>query len=139
MTGSAALAPPIVPYLRRDADGAPYLAGTRCEGCGQVYVGDRTACAKCLARDAMTAIRLPERGTLYSYTIVHRSFPGTDVPFIDAIVDLEGGGHLKGTLSGVEPDPRVIAFDMPVRIAFREAAPANAPDQPHLTYIFLPA
>lgn len=132
-------APPIVPYLRRDEEGAPYLAGARCSNCGHVYVGERRACARCLARDGLEAVRLPERGTLYSWTIIYRSFPGAAVPFIDAIVDLEGGGHLKGTLRGVEPDPAAIPFDMPVAIRFAERDPANAPGTPHLTYYFEPA
>ena len=53
----------------------------------------------------MQPIRLGERGRLYSYTVVYRSYPGIKVPFISAIVDLEGGGCLKGnelSLSGNE-------------------------------------
>ena len=39
----------------------------------------------------MKAIKLSNKGKLYSYSIVFRSFPGIDVPYISAIVDLEGG------------------------------------------------
>ncbi len=136
---TAELAPPIVPYIARDDAGQPYLQGVRCTACGHVYIGLRLACAKCLARDNMETIHLPTNGKLYSFSIIHRSFPGAQVPFIDAIVDLDGGGHIKGTLRGISPDPADIPFDLPVKIVFAEAEPANAPGKPHLTYFFEPS
>jgi uncharacterized OB-fold protein len=127
----------ILPFVKR-GDGAPYLAGSRCGACGHVFVGARTACARCTARDAMEDVRLAATGRLYDFTIVHRSFPGVATPFVDAIVDLDDGAHLKGTLVGVEPDPAAIAFDMPVRVEFREAVPVGA-TAPYLTFVFVPA
>src|SRR5678815_343741 len=103
-----------VSFLKIPKDGAPYLAGAKCRACGEVYVGDRTVCGKCFARDKMDAVKLADRGKLYNFTVVHRNFPGVPVPFISAIVDLDGGGTLKGNLLGVEPDPAKIKFDMPV-------------------------
>lgn len=126
----------ILPFVKQDA-GTPYLAGSKCGACGHVFVGERQACARCTARDAMAPVRLATRGRLYDYTVVHRSFPGVATPFVDAIVDLEDGAHLKGTLVGVEPDPARIAFDMPVRVTFREAVPVGA-DRPYLTFVFEP-
>ena len=69
----------------------------------------------------MDVFRLSNKGTLYAYSIVHRSFPGIDVPYVSAIVDLEGGGTVKGNLIDVEPDPNVIEFDMPVEVVFGDA------------------
>lgn len=135
---SAVTSPSIVPYLMRDEASAPFLQGTRCSSCGHVYVGPRIACARCLARDGLEPIRLAEQGKVYSWTIIHRSFPGAQVPFIDAIVDLEGGGHIKGTLRGVMPHPDCIAFDLPVKVVFADAEPTNAPGKPYLTYHFEP-
>ena len=132
-------APPIVPFLKRAANGLPYLAGSRCEACGHVFVGERTVCAKCAARDRMVAVRLAETGKLYDFSVVHRSFPGVKTPFVDAIVDLDDGSHIKGTLLDVDPDPKSIAFDLPVRIVYREAVPVNAAGKPYLTYFFVPA
>ncbi len=128
---------PLLSFIRRDADG-PYLQGSRCKACGQVYVGERTVCANCAARDQMEPHRLAETGRVYVYTIVHRSFPGVETPFVDVIVDLDDGAHIKGTLTGVEPDPEKIPFDLPVRLVFRETAPVNKPDTPYLTYAFEP-
>ena len=60
-------------------------------------------------------------GTLYSYSIVHRSFPGIEVPYISAIVDLDGGGTVKGNLINIESEPSKIQFDMKVKTVFKDA------------------
>ncbi|WP_439621364.1 Zn-ribbon domain-containing OB-fold protein [Hyphomonas sp.] len=130
--------PPLVPFLKRDPDGAPYLAGSKCKACGHVYVGERQVCAKCTTREKFEPVRLAETGDLYVYTIIHRSFPGIETPFVDAIVDLEDGAHLKGTLRGVACDPEKIPFDMPVRVVFHEVTPTNRPGEMFLSYAFEP-
>lgn len=131
--------PSLVPILKRDADGTPFLAGSRCEACGQIFAGERQVCARCAARGKMKPVHLAETGRVYVHTVVYRSFPGVETPFVDVIVDLDDGAHLKGTLSGVKPDAEAIPFDLPVRVAYREASPVNAPGKPYLTYHFVPA
>ena len=69
----------------------------------------------------MEVIRLSDKGTLHSFAIVYRSFPGIDVPYVSAIVDLEGGGTIKGNLINIEPDPDKIEFNMPVKVTFGDA------------------
>lgn len=127
----------ILPCVKAN-DGDPYIAGSRCRACGHIAVGERDTCARCTARGQMEAVRVATTGRLYDFTVVYRSFPGVKVPFVDAIVDLDDGAHLKGTLLEVEPDPATIEFDMPVRLVFREAVPAGA-DKPYLTFAFVPA
>ena len=129
---------PLVPHLKPNGV-KPYIAGSRCGACGEVFVGERQICAKCSARGKMEAVHIAETGKLYAYTIVTRSFPGVQVPFVDAVVDLDDGSHLKGTLLDVEPDPEKLPFDMKVKIVYREAVPINAKGQPYLTYYFVPA
>jgi uncharacterized protein len=130
---------PAVDYLKIPEDGAPYLAGCRCEACGAVFVGAREVCARCAARGRMAPIRLADTGTLYTYAIVHRSFPGTDVPFISAIVDLDGGGTVKGNLMDVDPDPANIEFGMPVQVVYRDALGRKDKDgRSYLSYFFVP-
>ena len=46
----------------------------------------------------MEVIKLSDNGKLHSFAVVYRSFPGIDVPYVSAIVDLEGGGTIKGNL-----------------------------------------
>ncbi len=129
-------APPLVPFLKRSATGAPYLAGSKCQSCGHVFAGERQVCAKCTARGQMLPVQLAETGKLYVYTIVHRSFPAVKTPFIDAIVDLDDGSHLKGTFLHAAPDPAALAFDMKVKVIYQEA---DSGGQTYLTYAFVPA
>ena len=106
---------PIVDYLVLD-DGAPHLVANRCDSCGALYFDRRNACAKCSGR-SFSKDRLADDGKVRSYTIVHRAAPGVPAPFVSAVVDLEGGGVVKGNLVGVEPDPDQIKLGMPVRLA----------------------
>lgn len=131
---------PAVHYLKIPDDGDPYLEGSRCEACGAVFLGTRANCAKCGGRGTLRTVRLSDRGALYSYCVVHRSFPGIDVPYVSAIVDLEGGGTVKGNLVGVPPDPANIAFDMPVRVVYGDALGRKDRDgNAYLAYFFEPA
>src|ERR1700688_4966965 len=129
---------PATSYTRIDDDGTPYLQGSRCPDCGAVFLGQREHCGRCGARARMLSVHLGERGSLYSYTIVHRSYPGIKVPFISAIVDLDGGGTVKGNLLDVEPDPKQVCFGMPVRMVFRGAELASAEGEGHVAHFFIP-
>ena len=92
------MALPVVSYLKLPEDGDPYIEGHKCSNCGSVFLGERSVCSNCSSRDTMEAVKLNNKGKLYSYSIVFRSFPGIDVPYISAIVDLDGGGTIKGNL-----------------------------------------
>ena len=130
---------PAVGYLKIPDDGEPYLEGSRCGNCGAVFLGERAHCSKCGARDRMETVRLSNQGELYSYCIVHRSFPGIEVPYVSAIVDLEGGGTVKGNLINVEPDPDAIAFGMPVEVVYDDALGRKDRDgNSYLSYFFQP-
>ena len=131
---------PVVPYLKIPEDGDPYLEGYKCGACGATFLGERSVCSKCGARDQMSAVRLPNKGELYSFTIVHRSFPGVDVPYVSAVVDLEDGTAIKGNLINVEPDPDKIEFGMPVEVVFDDALGRKDKDgNSYLSYFFQPA
>jgi uncharacterized OB-fold protein len=130
---------PVVEFLKIPADGEPYLEGYRCAACSAVVLGPRPACPKCSARGRMEATRLADTGTLYAYSIVHRSFPGIEVPYVSAIVDLEGGGTVKGNLINVEPDPAKIPFGMPVEVVYTDALGRKDRDgNAYLSYFFQP-
>jgi uncharacterized OB-fold protein len=87
----------------------------------------------------MAPKRLPNSGKLYSYSIVHRSFPGIAVPYISAIVDLDDGTAIKGNLINVEPDPDKISFDMPVDVVFADAlGRKDREGNSYLSYFFQP-
>ena len=131
---------PVVSWLKLPEGADPYLEGHKCRECGAIYLGTRENCSSCGARDKMTATKLSTRGKLYSYSIVHRSFPGVEVPYISAIVDLEGGGTVKGNLINVDPDPDKIEFDMPVEVVFKDALGRKDQDgNSYISYFFQPA
>ena len=87
----------------------------------------------------MSAVKLPNTGKLYSYSIVHRSFPGIEVPYISAIVDLDDGTAIKGNLINIEPDPEKLEFDMPVEVVYDDALGRKDRDgNSYLSYFFQP-
>ena len=130
---------PVVAYLKIPDDGEPYLEGYKCGHCGEVFLGARMVCAACGARNQMAATRLANTGKLYNFTVVHRNFPGVPVPFISAIVDLDGGGTLKGNLVDMLPSVEAIKFDMPVNVVFRDAGRKDKEGNSYLSYFFTPA
>jgi uncharacterized OB-fold protein len=130
---------PVVSFLKRSAAGAPFLEGHECQGCRAIFFGPRLACSKCGARDRLVAKALSNTGTLYTFSIVYRSFPGIAVPYVSAVVDLDGGGTLKGNLIDVEPDPRNIALGMAVEVVYRDALGRKDKDgNSYLSYFFQP-
>jgi uncharacterized OB-fold protein len=129
---------PVVPFLNNSDPAHPHLDGSRCSACGAVFLGSRDTCASCGVRDKMESVALSNNGELYVYSIVFRSFPGIEVPYVSAIVDLEGGGTVKGNLINIEPDPEKIKMGMPVEVVYKKAPRKDAEGNEYLTYYFQP-
>ena len=130
---------PVVEYLKLPEDGDPYLEGHKCGDCNSIILGEREVCSNCTARGKIEPVKLSNKGKLYSYSITFRSFPGIDVPYISAIVDLDGGGTIKGNLIDCEPDPEKIEFDMPVEVVFDDAlGRKDAEGNSYISYFFKP-
>ncbi len=127
---------PLVPYIGLDETGSPILKGTRCELCSAVLLGEPAICPSCGARSGLQRLSLSTTGRLYIYTTVHRSLPGIPTPFIFAIVDLDGGGTVKGNLSAPLEDLR---FDMPVRVVFEMTERTDQKGHAYLSYHFVKA
>lgn len=139
MTEADTVDQPVAPYTSLDDAGNPYLVGSRCGSCGATHLGHFENCPKCGARGSTAEVKLADSGTLYNYTIVHRSLPGVKVPFISATVDLEGGGTVRGNLIDIEPNPQKIEFGMPVKVVFRSAATAVENGNGYIAHFFVPA
>jgi uncharacterized OB-fold protein len=137
-TSTARVLQPLGSFIKVDSAGNPYLEGVRCANCGEVLLETRRGCPNCSAIGMLEPLRLSETGRLFSYTIVYRSFPGIETPFISAIVALDGGGFLKGNLIGVDPSPAAVRFDMPVRVQFDHPEVADKPDLDCLRHVFVP-
>jgi len=130
---------PAINYLKIPEAGRPYLEGHVCGNCDAVFLGARTTCSRCGTRDNMRVKALADTGTLYAFSVVYRSFPGVTVPYISAIVDLDGGGTVKGNLINVEPDPGNIEFGMPVELIYADALGRKDKDNNnYLAYFFQP-
>jgi len=129
---------PAVPEVRIAANDDPYLEGARCTACGQAFLNAPTACPKCYARGSIEPLRLDLHGKVYSYTIVSRSFPGVKTPFAMVVVAMADGLSMRATLTDVDPVPGGIAFDMPVRLEFRDSGQRDADGHPYLSYVFVP-
>jgi uncharacterized protein len=93
---------PYVDYLVLDPD--PHLVGNRCASCGALFLDRRNACASCGMRE-FEPTALARAGTIRAFTIVHRATPDVPVPYVSVIVDLDGGGTVKGNLVDVGHDP----------------------------------
>ena len=105
---------PIVDYLVL-ADEGPSLLARECADCNAVYFDRRSACARCGKRE-FGERRLGTRGTVRTFTIVHRAAPGVPTPFVSAVVDLEGGGVVNANLVEVEADPAGIGLGTQVEL-----------------------
>ena len=130
---------PVVEYLKIPEGADPYLEGHKCGACGAIFLGARNVCSKCGTRDQMSAVKLSNRGELYVYSITHRSFPGIETPYISAVVDLEGGGTVKGNLINIDPDPEKVKMGMPVEVIYKIAPRKDREGNEYLTYYFQPA
>lgn len=123
--------------IRVGPDGEAWIEGFRCPACNAVMTVQTMACRSCGGRDLPAPYRSPETGKLFSWSIVHRSYPGVEVPFVSAIVDLDGGMTIKGTLRGVQTDE--LKSGLPVQLVFDDAG--GAVDQsgaPYIGFHFVP-
>lgn len=140
MSNANCSALPAVGFLKIPENGQPYLEGLKCQECNAVFIDKRTVCAKCGARNQLKPFKLANKGKIHAYSIVHRSFPGIAVPFISAIVDLEGGGTVKGNLIGVEPKPEAVKFGAAVEVVFKDALGRKDKEgNSYLSFFFQPA
>ena len=136
MTAPADLRP-AAQLIQIEPDGRASIRGFRCAECGTVVSESTLCCRNCTSRVPPVPYSAAETGTLHSWTIVHRSFPGVAVPFVSAIVDLDDGLTVKGTLKGIEHDG--LKPDLPIRLHFDTAGGAVDKDgNPYVGFHFEP-
>jgi hypothetical protein len=123
-------APRGIPLPRPTPLSRPYWDGCRegvlrvqrCGACGGYVFIPQPVCTHCQA-DALAWADTSGRGTLYSFTIVHRPpRPEFQVPYTVAIVELDEGFHLLTNL--VECEPAEVRIGMPVEVTFRRMSDA---------------
>lgn len=93
----------------------------RCRGCGRRFFYPRAACPHCLSADVEWQ-RVSGRGTLHTFTVVHRGQKGFPLPapYVLAIVELDEGPRLMTNLVDCEPDPATLRIGMAVEVVFAD-------------------
>lgn len=96
-----------------------------CKECSEAYFYPRDICPACFSRNTVW-IKSDGKGTLYTYSIVHR--PPTpafkdEVPYVVAVVDVDGA-RIPTNLVCIEPDPRKIRVGMAVEVVFDDVTDA---------------
>lgn len=105
------------------ADGEPWIRGFRCTDCDAVATVPTVSCRRCFSRSAPAAFRAINHGRLFTWSVVERSYPGVAVPFVSAIVDLDDGLVVKGTLRVA--DQGTLQEGLPVTLVFDDAKGAR--------------
>lgn len=107
------------PFFQGCAEGVLRLK--RCTACGRQHAPTRAACA--CGGIAFEWTQASGRGTVFSYTVVHRAPDPAfraDLPYVIAIVEFEQGGRLMSNLVNCAPD--AVTVGMPVQAVFETVA-----------------
>jgi uncharacterized OB-fold protein len=104
---------PLVDYLVLGED--PHIVAHECTTCGARYFGRRNACASCFGTDFRDGVRIPNEGTLRTFTIVAYAAPGISVPFVSGIVDC-GGTSVRANVINLDPRPESVSLGMKLRL-----------------------
>lgn len=84
----------------------------RCEACGKPQFYPRTRCARCHS-DRLTWEHSARRGTIHSFTIVHRAPTEAfraDIPYVLVLVDLDEGFRMMMNVRECPPSDVVIGM-----------------------------
>jgi uncharacterized OB-fold protein len=117
---------PAKPSPEQTFDAASYLAAaaqhrlelSECDSCHTVFHYPRDICPSC-AQWTIRPITASGRGTIYSFTVVHRAPQpafADDVPYVLALVDTEEGARIFARIA--VPNPEAVRIGLPVRAAF---------------------
>ena len=80
-------------------------------------------CPECRAADADWK-QLSGRGAVYTYTIVHRPIAaGQQLPFVIAVIALEGAGGLRMISNLVGVEPHQIEIGLEVEVVWEDMSP----------------
>jgi uncharacterized protein len=98
---------------------------SRCDECGAVIWYPRSLCPIC-GSVSISWIEASGRGTVYSFTVVHRG-PGAYrdvVPFVVAYVELAEGPRILTNIVGCEPE--MVHIGQHVRVVFSDTGDGSA-------------
>lgn len=115
-----AAAVPVAAGLFEQDGESVHLLGSLCRGCGRQYFPRTPDCRNpACVRKELDPIRLPRRGTLYSYTVQAYRPPAPFrrddwAPYAIGLVDLPGGLRVMGIVGDCALDDIYIGMDLEV-------------------------
>lgn len=96
----------------------------RCCVCEAWFYPPQVACPQCL-EEAWEWLPTSGRGTVYSFTVVHRpASPAFEGPYVLAIIELDEGPAVMANIVGGAPD--AVRIGAPVAVAFDVAGNGTA-------------
>jgi len=96
------------------------LVVQRCTACGHTRLPPTPVCPECRSADADWK-QLSGRGTVYTYTIVHRPIAaGQPLPTVIAVIALEDAGGVRMISNVIGTKPEEIAIGMPVELVWED-------------------
>jgi hydroxymethylglutaryl-CoA synthase len=103
--------------LLRDQKEILPLHGGKCPKCNTTQFPIHRICIECGYRDGLQEVKLPRKGTLFTFT--HDYLTETpDPPTTHVVIDLDGGGRVYVQLTDCEPER--VQIGMPLELTFRK-------------------
>jgi uncharacterized OB-fold protein len=101
-----------------DACRAGKLTVQKCKDCETLTFIPQPCCGNCLSEN-LEWVESSGRGTLYSFTTVHRpQQPTFEVPYTVVVVELDEGYHMLSNLQGVAPED--VKIGLPLEVVFEK-------------------
>jgi uncharacterized OB-fold protein len=94
----------------------------RCRDCGKTQYHYRTLCSHCMS-DHVDDFPSSGKGTVWTYSVVYKNNTvgyADKLPYVVALVELEGGVKVFGNVLGGEPEN--VAIGTAVELTFAKAA-----------------
>ena len=82
------------------ADEKPYLIGSKCSVCGNVFFPARAICPVCVAEDTLKEIPIGTRGKLNGFATVQVAPEGFTAPYTLSFIDLSEGPTIFAIIAG---------------------------------------
>ena len=96
------------------------LVVQRCNQCEHMQLPPSPICSECRSDDTHFH-EVSGRGEVYTYTTVHRPIAmDQKVPFVVAVITLEGAGGVRMISNIVEIEPEELEIGMPVTVAWED-------------------
>lgn len=92
-----------------------------CDDCTHAIHPPQLLCPACQSRNVGPRA-MPGTGKIYTFTVNHQPWiPGMDVPFVLAVVDVDGAPGVRVTARLAGCDPEDVRIEQGVRIGFAQS------------------